>query len=148
MVGHLHRVGRGLSLFKIVRHGYSNVLAVVTDGIVLERRPSFVDDDREILVRRYSEETANILPVKDCSYAGHLFGSRSIQGGDRPLRNRGQNRHGVEHAGKIVVRRISRGPANFQGAVDPGYRSSDDRKDLVILGLALSSWHNRSSENG
>src|ERR1041385_1904256 len=86
-------IGSGFGSLK--RFGYSecNVLAVVTNYIVFERRPSLFADTRESRPRNRPKDLADISAMKNGMHAGHLLSRRHIElsdpsiGDSRPDRN-------------------------------------------------------------
>ena len=56
-VGDANRIGSGFGRLERVRHGKRDVLAVVANDIILERRATLIDDAVEPLVRERSEKS-------------------------------------------------------------------------------------------
>src|SRR6266481_7797323 len=78
-VGGAHCIRGSFSSFEGVGHCKSDVLAVIVDHIVFERRPALFADAIEARRRSRAEDLADVPAVKNCSHPRYLLGSRSVQ---------------------------------------------------------------------
>jgi len=112
-----NRVGRGLGGLERVRHRERDVLAVVPNHIVLERRATLVDDAGESRPLDRAEDLPDVLAMKDGPHPGHLLGRGRVEldhaaiGDGRPYRN------GIEHPGKVEIGGVLRLSAHLQRAI-------------------------------
>src|SRR6266478_2487199 len=102
-VAHLDGGRSGLCLLKGLSNDNSDVLTVVTNDIVFEGRPSFVQVRRNSRGWSASEQPSDVPPMVDSPNTRHLLSDRAFEAGDSALANGAANGNGIEHAGKVVV---------------------------------------------
>ena len=78
----------------------------------------FVQDARETAGRRCAEELAEVAVMINGFDAGHRLGTADASIHDSAIGDRGAYRHGIEHAGEIVVGGIFGCAGDFERAVD------------------------------
>ena len=116
-VRHPDRVRRGLGGLERVRHRERDVLAVVADDVVLERRAALVGDAGESRPRHGAEDLPDVLAMKDRSHAGHLLGRRRVELDHAAIGDRRPHRNRIQHPGKVEVGGVLRLAAHLQRAI-------------------------------
>ena len=79
VIGDANRVGGGFGGLESVRHGERDVLAVVANDIVLERRAPLYTDAFEPFPLDRAEDLSDVLAMKNRPHAGHLFGRGRVE---------------------------------------------------------------------
>ena len=126
VVGGAHRVGRGLGALERVRHRERDVLAVVANVVVGERRATLVDDAFEAGPEGRAEDLPDVSAMEHRPHAGHLLGGGGVELRDAAVGDRRFDRHGVQHPGKVKVGGVLGLAGHFQRAV-PARRAAADR---------------------
>jgi hypothetical protein len=121
-IPHLHCTGRGGCLLERIGHYDCNVLAVVRDDVVVERRASFVDSWSEA----DAIELSDVFACEDSPDPWHLRGNGRVQLIDPSLGDCRANRYGVKHLWKVEIRRIRRRTADLKRSVNSGKVAADD----------------------
>ena len=116
-VRHANRIGGGLGSLERVRHGERDVLAVVANDIVLERRAPLFADAFDPLSQDRAEDLADVLAMKNRAHAGHLLGRGGVELDDAAIGDRRLDRHGIQHPGKVEVGGVLRLAAHLQRAI-------------------------------
>ena len=116
-VGRADGIGGGFGALERVRDGERDVLAVVANDVVFERRPALVDDAFESRPQGRAEDLSDVLAMKDRAHAGHLLGRRRVELDHPAVGDRRLDRHGIEHPGKVEVGGVLRRSGDFQRAV-------------------------------
>ncbi len=101
-----NRVGRGLGVLERVGNSQGDVLAVVANDIVLERRATLVGDAFESRSKGRTENSSDVLAMKDRAHARHLLGRGGVELAQSAVSDRRFDRHRIQHAGKVEVRRV------------------------------------------
>src|SRR5207245_9718466 len=73
-VGRANRIGSGLGALERVRHSQGNVLAVVANDVVFERRAPLFADAFDSLSRGRTEDFSHFLPILNVAQAWHPLG--------------------------------------------------------------------------
>ncbi len=126
VVSGAHRVGRGLGALERVRHRERDVLAVVANVIVRERRATLVDDAFEAGSEGRAEDFPDVSAMQHGAHAGHLLGRCGVELRDAAVGDRGFDRDGVQHSGKVKVGGVLGLAGDFQRAV-PARGAAADR---------------------
>src|SRR5205823_9446815 len=74
-----NRIGSGFGGLEGVRHSERDVLAVVANDIVFERRAALVADAFESRSLYRAEDLSDVLAMKNRSHAGHFLGRRGVE---------------------------------------------------------------------
>src|SRR5437667_235314 len=77
-VGDTDRIGGGLGGLECVRHGERNILAVVANNVILERRTSLDTNALKALSRSGAENLADVFSMKDRAHVWHFFRSGGV----------------------------------------------------------------------
>ena len=112
-----NRIGGGLGSLERVRHSERNVLAVVANNIILERRAPLFADAFESRPRDRAEDLADVLAMKNRAHAGHLLGRGRVEFDHSAVGDRRLDRHGIQQPGKVEVGGVLRLPAHLQRAI-------------------------------
>jgi hypothetical protein len=120
-------MGRGGCLLERIGHYDCNVLAIIGDDVVVERRASFIDSWSEA----DAKEPSDVLACEDSPDPWHLRGSARFQLIDAPLGDCRANRYGVKHPWKIEIRRVRRRTADLKRSVNSGKVTADDRLPFI-----------------
>jgi hypothetical protein len=118
--------GGGCGGFERVRHRKRDVLAVIANDVVFERRATLVDDAFEPGSRDRTKDLADILAMKHRSHAGHFLGRVDVELDHTAIGDRRLNRHRIQLPGKTEVRAVLRRSAHLQGAIH-ARRTATDR---------------------
>ena len=103
-----------------------DVLAVVANDIVLERRATLVDDAFEPRPLDRAEDLSDVLAMKDRSHAGHFLGRGRVELDHAAVGDRRLDRNGIKHPGKVEVGGVLRPSAHLQRAIH-ARRAATDR---------------------
>jgi hypothetical protein len=120
-------MGRGGCLLERIGHYDCNVLAIVRDSVVVQRRASFIDSWPET----DAKELSDVLACEDSPDSWHLQGSGRFQLINAPLGNRRANRYGVKHPWKVEIRRVLRSTTDLNRSVNASKVAADDRLRFI-----------------
>jgi hypothetical protein len=113
-----NRVRRGFGALESVRDGERDVLTIITNDIVFERRPPFYADAFVALPSARTENFTDVFAMEDRAHAGHLFCRGRVEFGDSAIGDCGLDRHGIQQSGKVEVGGVAGGAADLQWAID------------------------------
>ena len=117
VVGHADRIGRAFGRFKSVGHGERDVLAIVTNHIVIERRAPLYANAVHPLSHDRAEDLSDVRAMKNSAHARHLFRRACVQFGDFAAGDRCLDRNGVQHSGEVEIRGVLRHAAYLQRTI-------------------------------
>ena len=109
-----HRIRCRLGGFERVGDDERDVLAVIADDIVGQRRAALVAEAEEVGLEHRAVQLADVPAMQNRAHAGHFLGSGRVELLDAAVGDRGLDRHGVEHAGEMKVRRVLRKPGHLE----------------------------------
>ena len=118
VVRHANRIGGSLGSLERVRHSERDVLAVVANDIVLERRAPLFADAFHPLSQGRAQHLANVLAMKDRAHTGHLLGRARIEFDNPAVGDRRLDRNGIQQPGKVEVGGVLRLSAHLHRAID------------------------------
>jgi hypothetical protein len=124
-VGHSDRVRGRLRLLERIGDRERDVLPVIANDVVVERRPRLVQHQGVREVRRYVRDRSEVSALQNGTHARHLPGAGRIDGRYRSFGDRRANGHGVKHARKIMIGGIACRTGDLEGAIDAGARLAD-----------------------
>src|SRR5258707_3661062 len=78
-VGDTDRVRRSFGLLESVRHGERDVLAIITDDIVLERRAPLNTNAFHPPSQDRAEDLSDIFAMQNSSHPRHFFGPGAVE---------------------------------------------------------------------
>jgi hypothetical protein len=116
-------------LLERIGDGERDVLPVIAHDVVLERRAGLVDLRHlgvEFPVGRRAKDLSEVAAMVDRANARHLLRSARVDAAHLAIRDGGAHRHGVHHAGKMMVRAVHRPAAHLQRTVDARLLLADD----------------------
>src|SRR6476661_6455120 len=94
-VGNDNRVRRSFGALESVRHRERDVLTVVANDIVLERRPPFDADAVDALPESRTENLPYVLTMQNRAHAEYLLRCGTVDLSDLSNGNRGLDRNGI-----------------------------------------------------
>ena len=95
-VGNNHCIRRGFRGLESIRDGERDVLPIVTNDIVFERRPSLDADACKTRPQGRTKDFSDILTMKNRTYAGHLLRYRGVERGNFAAGDRRLDRNGIQ----------------------------------------------------
>ena len=116
-VGRANRIGSGFGALKCIGDSERNILAVVANDIILERRATFIDDTFEPRSLHRAENLSDILAMKNRSHARHFLGRGRVEFDHAAVGDRRLDGNGVQHSGKVEIRGVLRHSSYLQRAI-------------------------------
>ena len=104
-----------------------DVLAVVPNHIVRQRRTTFIGHAAVGRLQHRTENLPDICAMKDCAHAWHFLCLTRIELLQLAVGDRRLDWNGIQQAGKVKVRRIHRGAADLEWTIDARRLSTDRR---------------------
>src|SRR6185369_1736156 len=126
-VGRTNCVGSSLGGFESVSHDESDVLAVVSDLVVFERRPALETDAIETRRRSGTKDLADIRAMKNFTYARHLLSRCDIERDQFAIRDRRLHWNAVEHSREVEVGSVLGQSCDLAWSIDAQRVASDRR---------------------
>src|SRR4029450_11650491 len=102
-VSYAHRVRSGFGGLESLRHGERDVLAIITNNIVLERRAPLYTDAFHSLSHDRAEDLSDVRAMKNSSHAWHFFGFGRIELLDFTVGDRRLDGNRIQKSGKVEV---------------------------------------------
>ena len=102
-VGGAHCIGGSFGGFECLGHCQRDVLAVIVNHIVFERRPALFADAIEARGRGRAKDLTNVPAVENCSHPRHVLGGRSVQREQLAIRDGRFYGNCIKHSGKHKV---------------------------------------------
>src|SRR5262249_42521568 len=94
-----------------------DVLAVIANDVVLERRTALLTDAFEPRLLDGAEDFSDVLTMKHRTHAGHFLGGARVESEHPAVGNGRLDGHGIQQPGEVGIGPVLRRPGHFLRAV-------------------------------
>jgi hypothetical protein len=112
-----NRIGRSFGPLKCIGDSERDVLAVVANDIIFERRTTLIDYPIEALSLDGAKNLSDIFAMKNRAHARHLFRCGYVEFRNSAAGDRRLNRNGIQHPGEVEVGGVLRLSGYLQRAI-------------------------------